>query len=110
MSPHHALPSANVIDNPPPVFDGDGSDNALSAATTAVTATTTTTTASTSTSTHVGDSTSVSGAVSGVVPEHAVHVTAASLPLIPPFRIPWKVSTNCSSSTIQWILLCDVNT
>ena len=106
MSPHHALPSANVIDNPPPVFDGDSSDNTVSAATTAaVTATTT------STSTHVGDSVAVSGAVSGVVPEHAVHVTAASLPLIPPFRIPWKVSTRTTSNTvlhIRWISLCDV--
>ena len=109
MSPHHALPSANVIDNPPPVFDGDGSDNTLSAATTA--AVTATTTTSTSTSAHVGDSVSASGGVSGVVAEHAVHVTAASLPLIPPFRIPWKVSTRTTSNTvlhIRWISSCDV--
>lgn len=50
MNPHHALPSANIIENP-------------------------------TTALHTP-------AVEGV------NVHATSLPLIPPFRIPWKVSTH----------------
>ena len=85
MNPHHALPSANVIENPFPEFSNmptptappsfhanadapaDGHAPALAPAPTeasVMAATSTATSSSTSTS---------------------------SLPLIPPFRIPWKV-------------------
>lgn len=49
MNPHHALPSVNVIENPPSALHAPAAEG--------------------------------------------VSVHATSLPLIPPFRIPWKVST-----------------
>ena len=64
MSPHHALPSANVIENPFPEF----SDMPTPSPPPVAPAATTTATAT----------------------EHTLPSTS-SLPLIPPFRIPWKV-------------------
>jgi hypothetical protein len=60
MSPHHALPSANVIENPPYQFQSSPPPAPVAEA-------------------HVPGT--LEGAASFV----------PKLPLIPPFRIPWKV-------------------
>ena len=73
MSPHHALPSANVIENPFPEFNNMPTPSPPPVPSAAIPATGTSTSSATSTST-----------------EHALP-SISSLPLIPPFRIPWKV-------------------
>ena len=69
MSPHHALPSANVIENPFPEFNNMPTPSPPPVPVAAIPTTAT------------GTSTST---------EHALP-SLSSLPLIPPFRIPWKV-------------------